>query len=194
MASAAKKSKAPPQHPPYIAMIKEALISLKERTGSSHYAIAKHMEEQQKVALPSNFRKLLSVQLKKLVASGKLVKVKNSFKIPPLEKKSSVTESKPKSKPKEGTVKNNAAKAKPKVVAVKKARVAAKPKSVVKAKSVAKPKTEKVVKSTRTVTVKSPARKMAAAKVRKAVEKPKKPKSIKTPVKKAPAAAKKAKN
>uniref|UniRef100_A0A7C9DVZ9 H15 domain-containing protein n=2 Tax=Opuntia streptacantha TaxID=393608 RepID=A0A7C9DVZ9_OPUST len=65
-------------------MITEALVSLNERTGSSHYAIAKHIEERQKVRdLPPNFRRLLFVQLKKFVASGKLVKVKNSFKLPP---------------------------------------------------------------------------------------------------------------
>ncbi|KAL3506046.1 hypothetical protein ACH5RR_031428 [Cinchona calisaya] len=68
-------------HPPYFEMVKEAIMALKERTGSSPYAIAKFTEEKQKENLPANFKKLLSVQLKKLVASGKLVKVKNSFKL-----------------------------------------------------------------------------------------------------------------
>ena len=63
-------------------MISEAITSLKERTGSSQYAIAKFVEDKQKAKLPPNFRKLLLVQLKKLVAAGKLTKVKNSYKLP----------------------------------------------------------------------------------------------------------------
>ena len=62
-------------------MITEAIVPLKERTGSSQYAITKFIEEKHK-QLPSNFRKLLLVQLKKHVASEKLVKVKNSYKLP----------------------------------------------------------------------------------------------------------------
>jgi histone H1/5 len=62
-------------------MIKDAIVCLKEKTGSSQYAIAKFIEEKQK-QLPPNFRKLLLFHLKKLVAGGKLVKVKGSFKLP----------------------------------------------------------------------------------------------------------------
>ena len=120
-------------------MITEALVSLKERTGSSHYAIAKHIEKQQMVRdLPPNFKKLLFVQLKKFVASGKLVKVKNSFKLP--GKKWPAPESKSKSK--EGEEKKGKA-----------------------------------------VKVKSPAKKVAPVKV-------KKPKSIKSTVKKVAATQK----
>jgi len=63
-------------------MISEAITSLKERTGSSQYAIAKFLEDKHKDKLPSNFRKMLLVQLKKLAAAGKLTKVKNSYKVP----------------------------------------------------------------------------------------------------------------
>jgi len=63
-------------------MIKDAITALKEKTGSSQYAIAKFIEEKHK-QLPSNFRKLLLYHLKKLVAAGKLVKVKGSFKLLP---------------------------------------------------------------------------------------------------------------
>ena len=63
-------------------MITEALVSLKERTGSSHYAIAKHIKRRKVRDLPPNFKKPLFVQLKKFVASGRLVKIKNSFKLP----------------------------------------------------------------------------------------------------------------
>lgn len=64
-------------------MIKEAISALKDRTGSSQPAIAKFIEEKYSGALPPNFKKLLSVQLKKFAKSEKLVKVKNSFKIAP---------------------------------------------------------------------------------------------------------------
>ncbi|CAM6095797.1 unnamed protein product [Calypogeia fissa] len=73
--------KTPAAHPSYLVMIKEAIGSLKERTGSSHYAIAKYLEDKYKSALSSNFKKALSVQLKKLAKSGKLTKVKKSFKL-----------------------------------------------------------------------------------------------------------------
>ncbi|KAL2935936.1 Histone H1.2 [Bienertia sinuspersici] len=169
--TAPKKSKSPLSHPPYIDMITEALVSLKERTGSSHYAIAKHIEEQQKVKdLPPNFKKLLFNQLKKFVASGKLVKVKNSFKLPPgASKKSPATApaaEKPKPKPK---AKETAAAKKP-----AKKEVTEKSKIVKKAK-VAVTVTKK--------SAKSPAKKVAPAKA-------KKPKSIKSPAKKATAVKK----
>ncbi|RDX81870.1 hypothetical protein CR513_37406, partial [Mucuna pruriens] len=78
---AKKKSPSPALHPPYLEMIADAISSLKERTGSSQPAIAKFMEDKHSKALPPNFRKLLSVQLKKLVQSEKLFKVKNSYKL-----------------------------------------------------------------------------------------------------------------
>lgn len=68
-------------------MIKEAIAAMKDRTGSSQPAIAKFIEEKYKGSLPPNFKKLLSVQLKKFTKSEKLVKVKNSFKIAPAVKK-----------------------------------------------------------------------------------------------------------
>ncbi|KAL6130557.1 hypothetical protein ACLB2K_068936 [Fragaria x ananassa] len=63
-------------------MITEAIVALNKRIGSSQYAITKFMEEKHK-QLPQSFRKLLLLNLKKLVASGKLLKVKASFKLPP---------------------------------------------------------------------------------------------------------------
>ncbi|THG20632.1 hypothetical protein TEA_027256 [Camellia sinensis var. sinensis] len=62
-------------------MISEAISSLKDRTGSSQPAIAKFMEEKYSSLLPPNFKKLLSIQLKKFVKSEKLVKIKNSYKV-----------------------------------------------------------------------------------------------------------------
>ncbi|CAK9229626.1 unnamed protein product [Sphagnum troendelagicum] len=68
-------------HPSYLLMVKEAIGTLKERTGSSQYAIAKYLEDTYKTGLPPNFKKILSVQLRNLTKQGKLYKVKNSFKL-----------------------------------------------------------------------------------------------------------------
>lgn len=62
-------------------MVKEAIGTLKERTGSSQYAIAKYLEDIYKTGLPPNFKKILSVQLRNLTKQGKVYKVKNSFKL-----------------------------------------------------------------------------------------------------------------
>ncbi|CAN0861574.1 Histone H1 [Linum grandiflorum] len=78
-----KKSTRPktPSHPPYFQMIKEALVALDEKSGSSPYAIAKKMEEKHKAVLPANFRKILALQLKNSEAKGKLIKIKASYKL-----------------------------------------------------------------------------------------------------------------
>ncbi|KAJ7973024.1 histone H1-like [Quillaja saponaria] len=73
-------------HPPYFEMISEALTTLNDRTGSSQQAIAKFIEDKYKKSLPPNFKKMLSVQLKKFVKSERLFKVKNSFKLSSTEK------------------------------------------------------------------------------------------------------------
>lgn len=63
-------------------MITDAIAVMKERNGSSQVAIRKFVEEKYGKRLPSNFRKNLILHLKRLVASGKLVKLKKSFKVP----------------------------------------------------------------------------------------------------------------
>jgi hypothetical protein len=68
-------------HPSYLVMIVEAIGALKEQTGSNQYAIAKYLEDKYKDALPANFKKHLTVQLRNLTKAEKLVKVKNSFKL-----------------------------------------------------------------------------------------------------------------
>ncbi|CAI0392898.1 unnamed protein product [Linum tenue] len=68
-------------HPPYFQMIKDALLALNEKSGSSPYAIAKFMEEKHKAVLPANFRKTLAMQLKNSAAKGKLVKIRASYKL-----------------------------------------------------------------------------------------------------------------
>ncbi|XP_068663347.1 histone H1-II-like [Aristolochia californica] len=95
-----KSAKLPsPLHPPYLQMIKEAICALKERTGSSQPAIAKYIEEKYSTNLSPNFKKILSVQLKKFAKSEKLVKVKNSFKISAPEKTKKVVSSTKEEKP-----------------------------------------------------------------------------------------------
>ncbi|GJY83229.1 histone H1, partial [Tanacetum coccineum] len=79
--SKAKKLLALRKHPPYLEMVSYALVTLKERDGSSQYAIGKFIQDKYK-DLPVNFKKRLLNHLKKLVASNKLVKVKASYKLP----------------------------------------------------------------------------------------------------------------
>ncbi|KDO45885.1 hypothetical protein CISIN_1g029087mg [Citrus sinensis] len=175
--AATKKSRA---HPPYSEMINEAITALKERTGSSQFAIAKFIEEKQKASLPNNFKKLLLVQLKKLVANGKLVKVKNSFKLPPKSSSSTAAAAAAAKKPKPSSTAATAAK-KPKpssaATAAKKPKASSTDAAAKQTKTKSKPKAkEAAVKS-----IKSPAKKaVAAAKVKKL-------KSIRSPVKKASA-------
>ena len=69
-------------------MIKEALLALNEKSGSSPYAIAKYMEEKHKAELPSNFKKILALQLKNSAARGKLTKIRASYKLSESSKKS----------------------------------------------------------------------------------------------------------
>ncbi|XP_059632410.1 histone H1-like [Cornus florida] len=180
--------KKPRAHPPYLEMIKEAIVALKERSGSSQIAIAKFIEQKQK-NLPPNFKKLLLVQLKKLVAGGKITKVKNSFKLSVAEKpKAAAATAVKKAAPTKKAVpakSKTGASVKPKAATPSKAKkVAAKPKAVAKPKTVAKPK-----KAAKTAAVTTPGKKKvatpAAVKVKKVPMKAvKKPKSIKTPVKK----------
>ncbi|KAG0455041.1 hypothetical protein HPP92_024333 [Vanilla planifolia] len=136
--AAPRKPRAPSSHPRYLEMIGEAINSLKERTGSSQYAITKFIEDKHKKNLPTNFKKLLLVQLRKHTASGKLTKVKNSYKLPSSSASTkTVATSKP-AKPKAKAV------VKPKAKAVVKAKAKPAPKPVLPAKrkaaAVVKPK------------------------------------------------------
>jgi histone H1/5 len=66
--------KVAPAHPQFAVMISTAISSLKDRTGSSAPAIAKYIESNYK-GLSDNWKKLLSLQLRRLVEAQKLVKV-----------------------------------------------------------------------------------------------------------------------
>ncbi|KAK7252956.1 hypothetical protein RIF29_37280 [Crotalaria pallida] len=165
-----KKAKAPKEkkpkqsktasHPPYFQMIKEALMALKEKGGSSPYAIAKYMEEKHKAVLPANFKKILGLQLKNQTARGKLVKIKASYKLSESAKK--------------GKKDTPAATAK---VAKAEEKQQGRPKRKRAASATAAPKSKKAV------AVKKGAKKKT--KKVSSLAKPKQPKSIKSPVKRA---------
>lgn len=93
----AAKAKKPADHPKYIDMISAAIAALKERSGSSRQAIAKHVKANNKVG--DNADVHIKQALKKGVASGALKQVKGtgasgSFKVVPKP-----VEKKPKKKP-----------------------------------------------------------------------------------------------
>lgn len=160
-------------------MISDAILTLKERTGSSQYAITKFLEEKHKKKLPANFRKLLLVQLKKLVASQKLIKVKYSFKLPSARPAPAKIPQATKAKTAKPKLKTITTTAKPKLKRIAtpakpkpkpKANVPAKPKvkTPVKAKPAAKPKkaVAKPAKVARTKKVASPGKKAVAVKLK----------------------------
>ncbi|CAD6220850.1 unnamed protein product [Miscanthus lutarioriparius] len=153
------KGKKPAAHPPYAEMILEAIAALKERTGSSSVAIAKYVEAKHGGKLPTNFRKQLTVQLKKLAAAGKLTRVKNSFKLPP--PRPVTTDAKPKAAAKPKVAKTSA-KASPAKAAAKKA---AAPAAAAKKKAVASPK--KAATPKKAAAAAAPTRKGAARKAKK---------------------------
>ncbi|WVY96415.1 hypothetical protein V8G54_028566 [Vigna mungo] len=175
----AATTKKPLSHPTFAVMIVEAITSLKERTGSSQYAITKFIEGKHK-ELPPTYKKLVLIQLKKSVAAGILVKVKNSFKLAP---------TKPVSAPAKAVV---AAPKKPKSVTKTTTKAASKPKPkpAPKKKPVSKPKAKTAAAAAKPKA--KPAKKVVAKSVKKtpvkAVKKPKsvvkKPKSVKSPAKK----------
>ena len=160
--------KKPADHPPYIDMIKAAILALKERSGSSRQAIEKYIKANYKVGEVGSH---LKMALKRGAASGKLVHTKGvgasgSFKLPKEEKKEK----------------------KPKKPAAKK-RPAAKPKKPAAKKPAKKPAAKKPA-------AKKPAAKKAAAKKPAAKAPAKKPAAKKPAAKKLakkPAAKKTAK-
>lgn len=201
---ASKGSKPPPSHPTYLQMITEAITSLKERTGSSQYAIAGYIGKKYQSQLPANFKKVLAVQLRNLAKSGKLTKVKNSFKLSEELKKPAKPKAAKPVKPKAPAKKKPAAKPK---VAAKKAPKTAKPAAkIAKAPKVAKPKPAAAPKKVEKAAAPAkkpapakkaapPAKKPALAKKPAPAKKPAKPvkKAVTPKPKKAAPAAKKAK-
>ncbi|KAL8476440.1 hypothetical protein ACS0TY_028928 [Phlomoides rotata] len=166
-ASKEKKPKAAKTaaHPTYFEMIKEALTALKEKSGSSPYAIAKYMEDKHKAVLPANFRKILGLQLKNSATKGKLIKIKASYKLSETGKKDIVTVGKPAAKKTATAVKKTAAAAPTK-----------KPKTAAKAPTAAAGTKRKAEVGKKKVAAKKVVKKAATP------AKAKQPKSIKSPV------------
>ncbi|KAG6469687.1 histone H1-like [Zingiber officinale] len=153
---------AAPAHPPYFQMIKEAILALNEKTGSSPYAIAKFMEEKHKGVLPENYKKVLFVQLKNFASKGKLLKVKASFKLSQTgkdekKKKKKEVAKKPEKKPE---------------------KEAKKPRGTRKRKEVSSETPSKKVPKAPSKPKRAPAKKAKSLAVS---PKPKQPKSIKSP-------------
>ena len=157
--------KKPAEHPPYIDMIKAAIVALKERNGSSRQAIEKYIKANYKVGEVGSH---LKMALKRGAASGKLLHTKGvgasgSFKVAKEEKK----EKKPAKKPKKPAAKKVAKKPAAKKPAAKKAAAKKKPakktpskkpkKSAAKKPAAKKPAAKKSAKKT-------PAKKPAAKK------------------------------
>ncbi|CAH1427865.1 unnamed protein product [Lactuca virosa] len=181
----AKKPSAPmtkdaPLHPQYFEMIKDTIVSLKERNSSSVQAISKFIEEKYK-NIPANYKKLLLNRRNKETAAGKLVKKpKTAVKKPAAKKaptKKKVAASAPKAKAPaklKAKAKAKAPAAKAKEALVQKAKPFAKPKAAsapkanptAKSKAAAKPKTptKPVAKSAKTSTRSTPGRTAAAPK------------------------------
>ncbi|KAE8735848.1 Histone H1 [Hibiscus syriacus] len=137
------KQPKPAAHPPYFQMIKEAILALNEKSGSSPYAIAKYMEEKQKAVLPANFRKILALQLKNSTARGKLIKIKASYKLSEAGKKATKAKTEKKAKPAAKPKKAEATKKPAKRVGAKKKSTPAKPKQPKSIKSVSAKRAKK---------------------------------------------------
>lgn len=142
-------------------MIKEAILALNEKSGSSPYAIAKYMEEKHETELPTNFKKMLALQLKNSVSKGKLIKIKASYKLSESGKKEEVI-NKPTKKKTEKKTKED------KTTSFVASRTTRSTKKNEKTKKVTKP-AKKIKKSTQAKpkqvkSIKSPAAKKAARK------------------------------
>eukprot|EP00798_Chlamydomonas_sp_ICE-L_P023986 gene23986-9561_t len=77
----AKKAATPAAHPKFAEMIQEAIVVLKERSGSSVQAITKFVGAKYGSKMPPTYPKLISNSLKKMTVDEKLVKVKASYKL-----------------------------------------------------------------------------------------------------------------
>lgn len=159
---AAPSSKKANAGPGYYDLIKEAVLALKERMGSSRHAIDKYVAEKKGAGYA---KARLNIALKKGVEAGKLVMVKGSYKLAADEKKSPKTPvakkkvAGDKKKSVKKIVKKTDAKktAKPAASKPKKATGAAKSKAASKPTKKATPAaTKKVTKSTKKVSAKKP--------------------------------------
>ncbi|CAG8499699.1 8674_t:CDS:2 [Funneliformis caledonium] len=141
-----KKSAAAPAHPKYEDMIRDAIVALKERKGSSRQAIKKYILTTYKLPDNSTTNNRLRLAINRGVEKGIFSFPNGPSGTIKLVKKEAVKKEKKEPEKKE------------------------KPKKVEKKET--KPKVEKVTK--KTTTRKAPVRKAAAASTKKAAAKPKK--------------------
>ncbi|EWC46640.1 hypothetical protein DRE_04127 [Drechslerella stenobrocha 248] len=92
----AKKVAAAPEHPPYKDMIKDSILQLKERNGSSRQAIKKYVLNNNKGIKVSNFDTQFNNALKRGVLAGEFVQPKGPSGPVKLQKKDAA---KPAAKP-----------------------------------------------------------------------------------------------
>ena len=145
-----KQSKTAAAHPPYFQMIKEALLALNDKSGSSPYAIAKYMEGKHKAVLPGNFKKILALQLKNSAAKGKLIKIKASYKLSESGKKDNkktATTTKPTVAPKPAATTQKRTRSATKTIKPETAAKKQQPAKKAKKSTPAKPKQPKSIKS-----------------------------------------------
>ena len=148
------KAKAVPQHPPYLALVKEAIAATgKPVKGASRLSIVKYLQAKYGKVLGRNFKPALRMALKKAVgAGGAVVQTKGSFRLAKVVKKPKVK------KPKKPKVKKAKKVKKPKAKKVKKPKAkkggkkvqkpkASKGKKAVKPKKATKPKVAKAKKT-----------------------------------------------
>eukprot|EP01026_Neomeris_dumetosa_P014574 TRINITY_DN1534_c0_g1_i1.p2 TRINITY_DN1534_c0_g1~~TRINITY_DN1534_c0_g1_i1.p2 ORF type:complete len:192 (+),score=28.35 TRINITY_DN1534_c0_g1_i1:174-749(+) len=186
MQTTAKKGAKKPKHthPSYESMVSEAIRTLAERMGSSSIAIAKYLTAKKDWDLPTNFSKQLSIQLKRMVADGKLKKVKASYKLgESLKAKAGSTKAKTTIAKKTGA--KSAQKVVSKALSAKKPAPSKVVKKTAPKKPGAKPSAKKATQTAqaKTTGVKVTVKKAAATK-KKAPSKKAAPKARKTPSKK----------
>jgi len=163
----AKKSSAS-QHPAYKDMIKDAVLQLKERNGSSRQALKKYIHSNYKINAP-NFESLFNTALRRGVQTGDFVQPKGPSGTVKLKKKE-VGEKKPVAKK---TPAKAASKA-PKKVSTKTATAATKKAPATKKKAAPAKKAPAVKKTASKVTKKAPVKRKAAPAVSSTPSAPKK--------------------
>ncbi|KAK9241251.1 linker histone H1 and H5 family-domain-containing protein [Lipomyces kononenkoae] len=146
--ASAKKAAVPAEHPAYKDMIKEAILMLKERNGSSRQALKKYIQANFKTKA-TNFETQFNAALKRGVQSGEFVQPKGPSGTVKLQKKEAKTtaEKKPVKKAAAAVKTKKAApapkKEKKEVAPKKEKKPAAKAMKSAKAATAAKPKATK---------------------------------------------------
>jgi len=149
-----KKASAPSEHPPYKDMIKEAILQLKERNGSSRQAIKKYLSSNFKGIKESHFDNQFNQALRRGVAAGDFTQPKGPSGPVKLQKKDTA---KPAAKPAKAAGEKVVKKAAP-----KKAAAVPKKATTTTTKAAAKPKAAAAKPKVASTTAKKPATKKAA--------------------------------